>query len=151
MAIIKVNWSSLGDGGEVFCPICSGRIGVLSWDEIKFLSQSRDEIECFNCEVIKACDLYPSLLVMALEDAWRLVIGNMVFYGEWADCAAPGGVMDDRFLIPWGEMLIREQAKDGEFLELPKSWFEGGNGLNLPCLVSANLKLGDDLGDYCEA
>jgi len=151
MAILRVNWSSTGESGEVFCAKCDRSIGHLSWEEMRYLARSYGGATCFDCETDGACDLYPTALVMALEDAWRLVMDDMVFYGEWADCVVPGGVMDDRFLVPWSEMLVREQAINGGFIELPKSWFEGGNGLFLPCLVSANLKLGDDLGDYCEA
>jgi hypothetical protein len=76
---------------------------------------------------------------------------DKVFYGEWADCVVPGGVLDDRFLIPWDEMAVRDIARDGEYIELPKSWFEGENSPVLPCLVSANLKLAQDNEDYCEA
>jgi len=151
VAITKVSFSSEGNGGEVFCGYCGKSMGACSWEELIFLARSERESSCFDCETDGASDLYPKALVMALEDAWRVVVDGTVFYGEWVDCVSPVGVVDERFLIPWGEMLIREQARCGGFIELPRSWFEGGEGMSLPCLVSANLKNIQDGDDYCEA
>jgi hypothetical protein len=125
-------------------------MGFVDREELYDLSRQVDLVLCFGCDNPDNCERWPSQVIMPLEEAWRVVIDGMPFYGEWLDGISLGQKFDERFLVPWSEMERRVIEREGEFIEIP-AWLLGNSWEGAPLSSCANLKQLGDSGDYCEA